>query len=80
MHVAGTTGNHSDGILTPNTPSTHYRGPCEEERGNLIYFYNQVYTPKMQHFAKQFAPTSGVSEPNSRPCKMLKYTDLTSCV
>ncbi|XP_041792890.1 retinoblastoma-like protein 2 isoform X2 [Chelmon rostratus] len=62
-----TTGNHSDGILTPNTPSTHYRGPCEEERGNLIYFYNQVYTPKMQHFAKQFAPTSGGDTPPLSP-------------
>lgn len=53
--------DHSDSILTPSTPSTHYPGPCQEQRGNLIYFYNQIYTAKMQHFAKQFAPTSGVS-------------------
>lgn len=57
------TGDHSDSILTPSTPPTHYPRPCQEERGNLIYFYNQVYTIKMQHFAERFAPTSGVSEP-----------------
>uniref|UniRef100_A0AAX7SYC2 Retinoblastoma-associated protein B-box domain-containing protein n=1 Tax=Astatotilapia calliptera TaxID=8154 RepID=A0AAX7SYC2_ASTCA len=52
------TGKHSSTILTPNTPSTHYPRPGQEERGNLIHFYNQVYTTKMQHFAKQFAQTS----------------------
>lgn len=51
-------GKHSSTILTPNTPSTHYPRPGQEERGNLIHFYNQVYTTKMQHFAKQFAQTS----------------------
>ncbi|XP_047435777.1 retinoblastoma-like protein 2 isoform X2 [Mugil cephalus] len=50
--------NGNGAIPTPNTPSTHYPEPCQERRGNLIYFYNQVYTTKMQHFAKQFASTS----------------------
>lgn len=45
-------------LITDNGP-----GPWQEERGNLIYFYNQVYMTMMQHFAKQFAPTPGVSEP-----------------
>ncbi|XP_026234603.1 retinoblastoma-like protein 2 isoform X2 [Anabas testudineus] len=60
-------GEHSDIILTPSTPSTHYPGPRQEQRGNLIYFYNQVYTTKMQHFAKQFAPTSGGETPPLSP-------------
>ncbi|KAG8001383.1 Retinoblastoma-like protein 2 [Nibea albiflora] len=60
-------GYHSDGILTPNTPSTHYPGPWQEERGNLIYFYNQVYTTKMEDFAKKFAPTPGGETPPSSP-------------
>ncbi|XP_051235914.1 retinoblastoma-like protein 2 isoform X1 [Dicentrarchus labrax] len=60
-------GDQSDGILTPNTPSTHYPGLCQEERGNLIYFYNQVYTTNMEHFAKQFAPTPGGDTPPLSP-------------
>ncbi|XP_022598977.1 retinoblastoma-like protein 2 [Seriola dumerili] len=60
-------GDHSNSIPTPNTPSTHYPGPSEEQRGNLIYFYNQVYTTKMQHFAKQFAPTSKGDTPPLSP-------------
>ncbi|XP_068587153.1 retinoblastoma-like protein 2 isoform X2 [Cebidichthys violaceus] len=59
--------DHSVSILTPNTPSTHYPGPCQEKRGNLIHFYNQVYTPRMQHFAKQFATTSGGDTPPLSP-------------
>uniref|UniRef100_A0AAX7SN62 Retinoblastoma-associated protein A-box domain-containing protein n=1 Tax=Astatotilapia calliptera TaxID=8154 RepID=A0AAX7SN62_ASTCA len=55
------TGKHSSTILTPNTPSTHYPRPGQEERGNLIHFYNQVYTTKMQHFAKQFRDTPPLS-------------------
>lgn len=49
-------------MLTPNTPSTRNPGPCQGERGNLIYFYNQVYTEKIQHFAVQLVPAPGVSE------------------
>ncbi|KAM9366298.1 retinoblastoma-like protein 2 [Symphorus nematophorus] len=60
-------GDHSSGILTPNTPSTHYPGPCQEERGNLILFYNQVYSTKMQHFAKHFAPRHGGDTPPLSP-------------
>ncbi|GAA6233456.1 retinoblastoma-like protein 2 isoform X1 [Lates japonicus] len=59
--------DHSNSILTPNTPSTHYPGAFQEQRGNLIYFYNQVYTTKMQHFAKQFALTSGGDTPPLSP-------------
>ncbi|XP_071345439.1 retinoblastoma-like protein 2 isoform X2 [Trachinotus anak] len=60
-------GDHSNSIPTPNTPSTHYPGPFQEQRGNLIYFYNQVFTTKMQHFAKQFALTSGGDTPPLSP-------------
>lgn len=56
-------GDHRDSIPTPNTPSTHYPGPCQEERGNLIYFYNQVYTTEMKHFVQQFALNSGGDTP-----------------
>ncbi|KAA8596103.1 hypothetical protein FQN60_011394, partial [Etheostoma spectabile] len=59
-------GNHGVSIPTPNTPSTHYPEPSQE-RGNLIYFYNQIYTTKMQHFAKQFAPTSARDTPPLSP-------------
>ncbi|XP_031704601.1 retinoblastoma-like protein 2 isoform X2 [Anarrhichthys ocellatus] len=59
--------DHSVGMLTPDTPSTHYPGPCQEKKGNLIHFYNQIYTTKMQHFAKQFAPTSGGDTPPLSP-------------
>ncbi|XP_071766332.2 retinoblastoma-like protein 2 [Centroberyx gerrardi] len=51
-------GEHRGSFPTPNTPSTHYPGPQQEERGNLIYFYNQVYTKQMDHFALRFSPTS----------------------
>lgn len=58
---------HSNGLPTPNTPSSHYPRSCQEERGNLIYFYNQVYTTKMEAFAKQFAPSSGGDTPPLSP-------------
>lgn len=61
------TGDHSDSVLTPSTPSTHYPGQCQQERGNLIYFYNQIYTTKMQCFAKQFALTFGGETPPLSP-------------
>ncbi|AWP01908.1 putative retinoblastoma-like protein 2-like [Scophthalmus maximus] len=54
-------GDPCSSIPTPNEPTTHYPGPYQEQRGSLIYFYNQVYTTEMQHFAKQFALTSGLS-------------------
>lgn len=60
-------GDHSSAIPTPDTPSAHYPGPSQEERGNLIIFYNQVYSTKMKHFAKQFAPTSGGDTPPLSP-------------
>ncbi|XP_019935270.2 retinoblastoma-like protein 2 isoform X1 [Paralichthys olivaceus] len=64
-----TTGNQVDYdiMVTPDTPSTHYPGASQERRGNLIDFYNQVYTTNMQHFAKQFAATSGCDTPPLSP-------------
>ncbi|XP_054468601.1 retinoblastoma-like protein 2 [Anoplopoma fimbria] len=52
---------------TPDSPSTHYPGPSQEERGNLIDFYNKIYTSKMQHFAQQFASTCGGDTPPLSP-------------
>ncbi|XP_034437742.1 retinoblastoma-like protein 2 isoform X2 [Hippoglossus hippoglossus] len=64
-----TTGKQEDYdiMVTPNTPSTHYPGASQERRGNLIDFYNQVYMTNMQHFAEQFAPTSGGDTPPLSP-------------
>ncbi|XP_035010643.1 retinoblastoma-like protein 2 isoform X2 [Hippoglossus stenolepis] len=64
-----TTGKQEDydTMVTPNTPSTHYPGASQERRGNLIDFYNQVYMTNMQHFAEQFAPTSGGDTPPLSP-------------
>ncbi|KAM9410298.1 retinoblastoma-like protein 2 isoform 1-T2 [Pholidichthys leucotaenia] len=55
--------------LTPNSPSTHYPKRCKDMRGNLIVFYNDVYTKmeKMENFAKQFAPTTGIDTPPLSP-------------
>lgn len=47
-------------LITDNRDLTP--GPWQEKRGNLIYFYNEVYTTMMEHFATQFAPPPGVSE------------------
>ncbi|XP_074466397.1 retinoblastoma-like protein 2 [Sebastes fasciatus] len=60
-------GDHGVRFPTPNTPSTHYPGTSQEDRGNLIHFYNQIYTTKMQHFAEQFAPTSVGDTPPLSP-------------
>ncbi|XP_035484723.2 retinoblastoma-like protein 2 isoform X3 [Scophthalmus maximus] len=60
-------GDPCSSIPTPNEPTTHYPGPYQEQRGSLIYFYNQVYTTEMQHFAKQFALTSGGDTPPLSP-------------
>ncbi|XP_008281224.1 retinoblastoma-like protein 2 isoform X2 [Stegastes partitus] len=56
-------GDHSGALPTPDTPSAHYPGPSQEERGNLIKFYNQVYLTEMTGFAKQKAPISGEDTP-----------------
>ncbi|XP_041647444.1 retinoblastoma-like protein 2 isoform X2 [Cheilinus undulatus] len=59
--------DHSTHFLTPDTPSAHYPAPCQEERGNLNTFYDQVYHKKMENFAKQFAPPPGVGTPRTTP-------------
>ncbi|XP_029949815.1 retinoblastoma-like protein 2 isoform X2 [Salarias fasciatus] len=47
----------SSAFLTPNTPSTHYPETRQQERGNIIHFYNKVYVTTLEPFAKQFAPS-----------------------
>ncbi|XP_030016262.1 retinoblastoma-like protein 2 isoform X1 [Sphaeramia orbicularis] len=51
---APTENNQSSSLPTPNTPSTHYPGTHQGNRANLIDFYNQIYSSRMENFAKQF--------------------------
>ncbi|XP_061591126.1 retinoblastoma-like protein 2 [Cololabis saira] len=53
-------GDHTYGILTPNTPSG------DGERGALIHFYHD-YSTRMQQFTKRFAPNSGGETPPLSP-------------
>ncbi|XP_028298923.1 retinoblastoma-like protein 2 isoform X2 [Gouania willdenowi] len=53
----------SPGLPTPNTPSAHYPQRSQEERGNLILFYNRVYATNMESYVVQFDPTSGGETP-----------------
>lgn len=64
-------------ILTPDTPSTHYPEARQQERGNIIHFYNKVYVMKLKSFAEKFSPTSEGHTPltpyprekKASPCK-----------
>lgn len=47
----------SNAVLTPDTPSTHYPETRQQERGNIIHFYNKEYMKKLKPFAEQFAPS-----------------------
>ncbi|XP_040020701.2 retinoblastoma-like protein 2 isoform X2 [Gasterosteus aculeatus] len=69
VHLTGTNDQVDNGVgmPTPDSPSTHHPGAFQEERGNLIDFYNQIYWTRMEHFAKQFAPTSGEDTPPLSP-------------
>ena len=37
----------------------------KESRGDIIYFYNKVFVPKMQQFAMRFSTSSQVSAINN---------------
>lgn len=67
--LAGNNNNeeNSAAFPTPDTPSAHYPVPCKEQRGNFFDFFNQVYSPKMSDFAKQFAAPVGVGSPPLTP-------------
>lgn len=39
----------------------------EEERGDLIHFYNSVYIKQMRHFALRYSPSSGSAAVDSPP-------------
>ncbi|XP_074523050.1 retinoblastoma-like protein 1 [Halichoeres trimaculatus] len=58
---------NSAAFPTPDTPSAHYPVPCEEQRRKLLEFFNQVYSPKMSDFAKQFAAPVGLGSPPLTP-------------
>lgn len=38
----------------------------KESRGDIIYFYNKVFVPKMQQFAMRFSTSSQVRTINSK--------------
>nr|XP_033475222.1 retinoblastoma-like protein 2 isoform X1 [Epinephelus lanceolatus] len=71
-------GDHSISILTPNTPSTHYPGPRQEERGDFFDFYIKVYETKMQHFALQFGGDTPPLSPYPRQRKVSPRRQLLS--
>uniref|UniRef100_A0A4W5L8K8 RB transcriptional corepressor like 2 n=1 Tax=Hucho hucho TaxID=62062 RepID=A0A4W5L8K8_9TELE len=50
---------------TPSTPTPTLEGGVvgEEERGDLIHFYNRVYIKQMRHFALRYSPSSPSSPP-----------------
>uniref|UniRef100_A0A8C7FCJ5 RB transcriptional corepressor like 2 n=1 Tax=Oncorhynchus kisutch TaxID=8019 RepID=A0A8C7FCJ5_ONCKI len=47
----------------PSTPTLEGGVVGEEERGDLIHFYNRVYIKQMRHFALRYSPSSPSSPP-----------------
>ncbi|XP_010775861.1 retinoblastoma-like protein 1 [Notothenia coriiceps] len=62
-------GDPAHGFPTPDSPSSHYP-PAQEERVNLIRFYEKIYTGKMYDCADQFDPASGRDTPPLSPYPM----------
>ncbi|XP_071057731.1 retinoblastoma-like protein 2 isoform X2 [Pseudochaenichthys georgianus] len=59
-------GHPAHGFPTPDSPLSHYP-PAQEERVNLIRFYDNIYTGKMHDCADQFDPASGRDTPPLSP-------------
>lgn len=60
---------------TPNKSSSSSPAVGEEERGDLIHFYNHVYIKQMRHFALRYSPSSpsaGVESPPLCPYPTLR--------
>ncbi|KAI3371032.1 hypothetical protein L3Q82_023524 [Scortum barcoo] len=60
---------------TSSSSSSSAVGDAEEERGDLIHFYNQVYIKQMRHFALRYSPSSpsaGVETPPLCPYPTLR--------
>ncbi|XP_028285723.1 retinoblastoma-like protein 2 isoform X2 [Parambassis ranga] len=62
---------------TPSTPNKTSSSSCvaEEERGDLIHFYNNIYIKQMRHFALRYSPsspTAGVESPPLCPYPTLR--------
>ncbi|XP_041794484.1 retinoblastoma-like protein 2 isoform X2 [Chelmon rostratus] len=62
---------------TKNSPSSSSSTACEgeEERGDLIHFYNSVYIKQMRHFALRYSassPSAGVESPPLCPYPTLR--------
>ncbi|XP_056137847.1 retinoblastoma-like protein 2 [Lampris incognitus] len=49
------------------TPSSSLPGDSEQERGDLIHFYNQVYIKQMRPFALRYSPSSPSAGMESPP-------------
>lgn len=45
----------------------------EEERGDLIQFYNNVYTDRIRDFALKYSPSNGVSSLSSFSAAFLSH-------
>ncbi|XP_071384681.1 retinoblastoma-like protein 2 [Centroberyx affinis] len=74
--AAKTSPSSSSSSSSSSTPtSTSTLGDGEEERGDLIHFYNQVYIKQMRHFALRYSPSSpsaGVESPPLCPYPTLR--------
>lgn len=53
--------------ITTATTATTAATSGEEERGDLIHFYNNVYIKQMRHFALRYSPSSGSAVVDSPP-------------
>ncbi|CAK6977974.1 LOW QUALITY PROTEIN: retinoblastoma-like protein 2 [Scomber scombrus] len=69
-----TPNKNSSSSPSPSSSSTVV-GDGEEERGDLIHFYNNVYIKQMRHFALRYSPrspTAGVETPPLCPYPTLR--------
>ncbi|XP_062276424.1 retinoblastoma-like protein 2 [Scomber scombrus] len=72
---APSTPNKNSSSSPSSSSSSNVVGDGEEERGDLIHFYNNVYIKQMRHFALRYSPrspTAGVETPPLCPYPTLR--------
>ncbi|XP_053174930.1 LOW QUALITY PROTEIN: retinoblastoma-like protein 2 [Scomber japonicus] len=72
---APSTPNKNSSSSPSSSFSSSVAGDGEEERGDLIHFYNNVYIKQMRHFALRYSPrspTAGVETPPLCPYPTLR--------